>query len=251
MNNQSQSESTGAFAGFILLETPAWDTRRLQEDLDAWGICCPETALSGQDSLVWDMDGALVAVSLMSAPVPNGEAQRYAECNYMWPQAVEVTKTHEAHLMVAVMGRALPPLEAGKLYVKLCAACLKQPGALGVYTSGTVFQPEFYLEAAEMLRDGGLPILNLVFLGLYRSEGGMNGYTYGMNAFGKDEIEILDSKAAPAELRNFLYRVAGYVLEYDVTLLDGETIGFSEDQKFSISRSAGVAVDGDSLKIQF
>ena len=31
----------------------------------------------------------------------------------------------------------------------------------------------------------------------------MNGYTYGMTAFGKDEIEVVESAAAPAELTNF------------------------------------------------
>ena len=69
----------------------------------------------------------------------------------MWPEAVEITKTHKAHLLVAVLPRELTPVEAGKLYVKVVAACLKQPNAIGVYTSGTVFQPEFYIEVADMM----------------------------------------------------------------------------------------------------
>ena len=41
------------------------------------------------------------------------------------------------------------------------------------------------------------------------------------------------------------------VLEQDVTLRDGETIGFSEGQKLPITRSAGIWHDGMTLKIGY
>lgn len=69
--------------------------------------------------------------------------------------------------------------------------------------------------------------------------------------YGKDEMEALDSDRSLEELRSFLYDIAYYVLSGDVTLLDGETLGFSEEQKISITRSAGVAVEGDSLKLVY
>ena len=53
---------------------------------------------------------------------------------------MEVTKTHQAHLMVAVLGQEEDLLERGKLYVKLLASCCRQKNALGVYTSGVVFE---------------------------------------------------------------------------------------------------------------
>lgn len=46
----------------------------------------------------------------------------------------------------------------------------------------------------------------------------------------------------------------GFVLlnsEQDVILRDGETIGFTAEQKLPISRSQGVYVGGESLKIEF
>ena len=36
-----------------------------------------------------------------------------------------------------------------------------------------------------MLKEDELPIFNWVWFGLYRSEGGLNGYTYGMDVFAK------------------------------------------------------------------
>ena len=45
----------------------------------------------------------------------------------------------------------------------------------------------------------------------YRSEGGLNGYTYGMDVFGKEEMEVLNTDAEPEELRDFLASLASYV----------------------------------------
>ena len=74
-------------------------------------------------------------------------------------------------------------------------------------------------------------------------------YTDGLRSFGKDELEVLDARAEPAEVRNFLLNIADYLLEEDVTLRDGETIGFSEEQRLPITRSAGVGQEGMTLKI--
>ena len=111
--------------------------------------------------------------------------------------------------------------QAARLQVKLvCAAC-GQDGVLGIYANGTVYQPEFYLEAAQMMEDGSLPLLNLVWPGLYRREGGLCAYTEGLRAFGKDELEVLDTRAEPEDLRGFVLDIASYVLERDHRLLGG------------------------------
>ena len=50
------------------------------------------------------------AVSLMPAPVPDGEAELNAKNNYLWPEAETAAKAHKAHIMAAVLGDA-PLLE--------------------------------------------------------------------------------------------------------------------------------------------
>ena len=102
-----------------------------------------------------------------------------------------------------------------------------------------------------MMKQGMFPLFNLVWFGLYRIDKGFSGYTSGLAALGKDEIEVIDSQANPNDLATFLSDIANYVLEYDVTLKDGETIGFSAEQKLPITRSRGVMVQGMSLKIGF
>ena len=88
-----------------------------------------------------------------------------------------------------------------------------------------------------MMQDGELPIFNWIWFGLWRNENGMNGYTYGMDVFGKDEMEVLGTDAKPSDLRDFLASLVSYVLENDVELHDGETIGFAADDKHTITRS--------------
>lgn len=41
------------------------------------------------------------------------------------------------------------------------------------------------------------------------------------------------------------------MLEYDVTLNNGETIGFSAEDKHAITYSEGVALPGMTLKIEY
>ena len=41
------------------------------------------------------------------------------------------------------------------------------------------------------------------------------------------------------------------ILSDDVTLQDGETIGFSEEQKLAITLSEGIALDGMTLKLEY
>lgn len=257
-NNPTDSnESSGIFNGFVLLNSSECDLEQIKANLQHdWNISSsPENGSSEEEKegiLVFEADGCMVAVSFVDAPVPDGEAEHYAQGNYLWPEAVEVTKTHVSQLILAVFSRAASPLDSGRMYTKLAASCLKLPNAVGLYSSGTVFQPELFVEMAETMKSDDLfPLLNLVYFGLVRTESGVNGYTYGLRAFGKDEIEVLDSQVTPAELREFLMDISLYIVEQNVTLRDGETIGFSAEQKLPIMRSDGVYLDGDTLKIKF
>ena len=216
-----------------------------------WQIEIRELPDDPDQPLVAEVDGMTVAVSLMGAPVPDQEAERNAENNYLWPQAVERTKQHQAHLLVAVLGRDQTALSQASLYTKLAASCCRQDGVLGVYTTGTVYEPELYREVAETMNEGELPIYDWVYLGLYRSEAGMCAYTYGLQAFGKREMEVLDSAASPQQLHDFLYALANYVLDQDVTLNDGETIGFSAEEKLPITCGPGRSLDQTMLQIGY
>lgn len=249
-----EEDETGVFAGFVLMSRASWSKMQLIRDLrEMWGIEAEEDDdESDDDSLVFEVDGRVAAVSLMKGPIPDGEAEANAENNYMWSEAVEIAKEHRAHLLVFVGKKDDDDLiERGKLFVKILAACCRQENATGVHTSGVVFQPGFYEAMAEMMNDDELPIFNWIWFGLYRTEDGISGYTYGMRTFGREEVEVLNAEAEPDKVRDLLVNIVSYQLECDVHLKDGETIGFSEKDRHTISLSEGVALPGMTLKVSY
>lgn len=253
-DEEGNSDRKGAFTGFVLLSKAKWDKQQFIRDMkEKWDITVEEDDDSEDkrdDTVVFEVGDMLAAVSLMNYPIPNGEAEINAENNYMWQGAVEAAKQHCAHIMVAVMRKGQNLLERGKLYTKIVAACCRQKYATGVYTSGVVFEPQYYEGFAEMMKEDELPIFNWIWFGLYRNDGGMCAYTYGMDVFGKEEMEVLNADAEPEELRDFLSSLVSYVLEYDEELLDGETIGFSDEDKHAITRSKGVSLPEEQMTLK-
>ena len=248
----TEEEAAGTFCGSVLLSEDKWDKDKLISDLQAdWGIELPKEDTEDEDTIV-NFDKCRIVISKFPAPVPNEEAEINAENNWMWEEAVEVTKTHKAHIVVAILGDEEDLISRGLLYTKIMATCCKQEKAIGVFTSGVVFEPSYYMNAAEMIRDGELPIFTWVWFGLYRTENGLSTYTYGMKAFGKYELEILDADEEVGKLLSFISAIASYILQDDVEFKDGETIGLSEEDIHQITLSKGVALpEQDTLKISY
>ena len=252
--SEDEGDHTGVFTGFVLLSKAEWDKEQFIRDMkEKWDIAVDEYDASEEkddDALVFEVGDMLAAVSLAAYPIPGGEAEGNAENNYMWEDAVKVAKEHRAHLMVAVLGKEEDLLEKGKLFTKVVAACCRQEYATGIYTSGVVFEPQFYEGFADTMQNDELPIFNWIWFGLWRDENGMNGYTYGLESFGKEEMEVLGIDAKPSDLRDFLASLVSYVLENDVELHDGETIGFDADDKHTITRSPGVGLPEEQMTLK-
>ena len=252
------SKDVGSFAGFVLLSEPEWDKDKFVEDLkEDWGIDLAEDHVDDPDDdkkLVYaEADGMRVVAGLIEAPVPDGEAEYWAQGNYMWREGAEIVKAHKAQLIVCVLSDTDDIIAKGKLYVKLAAAALKQKNALAFYNEGAVFPPDMYIAFAEPLKTGELPFLNWVWFGIYGDDKEIGVYTYGMRRFGKEEMEVYVPRegADLNRIRGFMLDIVAYVLSGNVTLKDGETIGFSAEQKLPITLSRGIAVDGSTLKITY
>lgn len=256
---QTENHEAGGFVGFVLLSEPSWDREQFIKDLkDDWSIDAAVTDEDEDDEkykdiLILDQGGMRLAVSFMEFPVPNGEAEHYAGANYMWPDAVDTVRGHKAQILIAVTGGNTNPYDCGQLFTKAVSSCLLQKHALAVYTDGAVFQPEFYRDFAMEMKEGRIPIIDWVWFGVYQDGAQAGLYTYGMKKFGKDEMEVYGKpgQADLNEIHGFLIDIASYVLTNDITLNDGETIGFTEDEHLSITRSKGIALEGQTLKIGF
>ncbi len=138
----------------------------------------------GDGTLVFDIESNMITVSLVDAPIPNGEA-------------------------------------------------------------------EFYHEWTEKLRTSKMPIPLWIYLGLIQDENGTSGYTYGLTAFGRPEIELINSSHTLQEIYDFLFSVCEWLLTEDMYFRDGETLSFTSEERLTMTKSKVVYVYGDSFKINF
>lgn len=238
--------------GFVLLTSPNFDGNQFFKDLQKdWQIVVQKPERQ-DDSFSFSVGDFSCVIGFLPAPIPNNEAVHRAMGNYMCPNAVDVAKAHTAHLMVTVIAQTQSSeIALMKLYSKIVATILKQNTAIGVYTSGTVFTADFYQKVTQQyLADDENPIMLWVFVGLGQNEQGNQLYTIGMNKFNKDEMEILNSPLPMQTLHTSLLSMCSYIITANLTLKDGETVGFSETQKWQITRSKSVYADSEmSLKV--
>lgn len=257
-SNSEHDENAHVFLDFVLLENPVWDREALLRDLNEnWGIelasadSKPTAPDAAQDTLILDLNGALLTLALMPCPIPGSEAQQSAARNFSWKGGVEQTARHQAHVIAAVVNHSLPSMKAATFLVKAVCSVCRQEGVVAVCANRAAYPVQDYLRFAQGLQDGELPFYNLVWVGLGRRDGGVCGYTCGLTQLGYDELEILDSNAEPRAVHDLLSRTALHVLQDGVTLHSGETVGLNEEQQFLLTRSEGVSVPGMSLKIDF
>ena len=243
------------FVGFVLLDEVRFDAEKYVKNLkEDWGMSYDFEITHDNSTIIADNNGMILTASLMPAPIPDNEAVEQAKTNYRWKEAVEAAEKHKAHLLVSVINRGdVDNIEGAKHYVKLLANATKQEGCLGINILGTVIHPQMYYDFAKLYDENDdFPIENIVYIGLYGDENNtVSGYTYGLEQFGKKELEIIKSSEEAEEVYNFLASISDYIITSDVVLNDGETIGFSEEQKIQISVSKGIALDGETIKLGF
>lgn len=214
-------------------------------------IAVDKEACEGSVSFL--LEGETVFVIYVDAPIPGDDIEGTAQYAYNWKNALEQTKIHEAHIILSVSSGSVDFIKRFKLFTNLICSLLRTTDAIGVYIgeqSLLIPKKDYLLEAAKMLGKR-LPLNLWIYFGLRTTEKGQSGYTYGLRAFGKTEVEVLYSSKTLYEIRQFLFNIAHYVLEYDVFFSDGQTCGFTENEKIEIKLSKGHFVEGESFKLLY
>jgi len=204
-------------------------------------------------SFVFKVDGEMVAIAHMDAPIPRGDIEGTAQYAYNWHTALEDTKDHKSHLIVSLMQGGQNQVKRFKIFTRILCSLLRTTNAIGIYkgNQSLLIPKADYLNEADEMSDEYLPLNLWIYLGLRETDKGNSGYTYGLKEFNKSEMEIINSSKNLEDIRGFLFNIAHYVLEYDVTFADGQTIGGSEEEKISISISKGIFVESDTFKLAF
>ena len=197
-------DGTGQFTGQILLTEPRWDKQKLIRRLASeWGLKAMEKPNQKPDSLLFFVGNTILSVCLISSPVPNGQAERAAASNYLWPEAEERTRAHTARIFVGAMGDDASLLDRGRLLVEVLASCCDQENALGVLVNGTVYETRLYETLAKLILLNRLPVDNWIWFSFFHDAGGVSCYTRGMRAFGKEELEAVHCGEKPPRPGNW------------------------------------------------
>ncbi|MBD0404525.1 DUF4261 domain-containing protein [Flammeovirga sp. EKP202] len=245
---------SNSILGMILLEkSNSLDIEGVIDELEnTWNLKIT-TIETGEDASVLTIDGYHIAIGNISYPIPGNEVKETAEYNYLWSNAYKETKKHKGHIILSIVDAGKNPIKENILFNKLAASVLKNSKSIGLYIGGRtlLLKKDFYLTNTNSMSENNLPLYNWIYFGLRQENGKQSIYTYGLADFGKKEMEIINSTKNHLELIDMMYGIANYVLAYNVTLNDGETIGMSADQKLKISESKGKFLEGNTLKIEF
>lgn len=200
----------------------------------------------------FSINGETIGLAYMSIPIPWDDIEGTAKYAYNWPNAVVELENHTGHAILSVMTSHNSTLERFKILSKILCSILITTECVGVYqgSQSLLIQRDLYLYYLEELEKNNAPVPLWIYMGLREYTDRSSGYTYGLKEFNKQEIEIIDSKLSLEELYNFLQNIAAYIIENDITLKTGETIGFSAEQKIAITSSKGKFVEGESLKLE-
>jgi hypothetical protein len=194
-----------------------------------------------------------IGLMCIDKPVPSEDIEFTAQYTYTWKTASEDLKAHQAHIIITLMGGNVDAVKRFTLQTQLICSVLRTTDAIGVFNGqqSLLIPKHLYLQQAQQMDATNLPVNLWIYFGL-RTQGGLNnGYTYGLEAFGKEEMEILNSAEDIYEVFELLRNTTQYVLLDNVTFKPGETLGFTEQQKIKISYSTGNYVEGNSFKLTF
>ncbi|MBR1423012.1 MAG: DUF4261 domain-containing protein [Ruminococcus sp.] len=246
-NNEAKEGEGNVLSGFVLYKDANMDWNRffkyLKED---WDIEVADEVKD--DAVVFKIDDMMVACSLLPSPVPNKEAEEAANTNVFWKGGPEAVAEHNAQVLLAVMNK-FDPYDQAILFAKVACCLLKLDNAIGIYKAPTCYEKQFYINFANSIKDDQTPMPILIHAGMYLTKTGLCAYTSGMRVLGYEEMEIIDSQLQPDQVIGILYAIAEYVVTEEAVLKNGETIGFTDDQKLPITVSAGVSVQGTTIKI--
>ncbi|MBP2249612.1 DUF4261 domain-containing protein [Paenibacillus xylanexedens] len=235
--------------GFVLLERDDCDFDLFIRNMkNEWDIEIEERPEEG--NLFFEVKGMQVVCAHIAAPVPDREVEENAKLNILWREAEQVTSRHQSQIIVSVLN-ATNAIEGHVLFTQTASALLQLDHALAIYMAPLVVEASQYVETSRGIKHDELPVSLWIFIGLFQNAKGASAYTYGLRNFGKEEMEIMQSSESLSDVFEMMFMTTTYVVENDVTLHDGETLGFSAEQKLSISLSKGVATEGNSLKIGF
>lgn len=185
--------------------------------LRAYAALAPDgaaLAVASGDALVFEMGGALVALSVVAAPVPGGEAEAMARFSVDALGERWTPPAHAAHVIVfAAPGQATPRERARDFHRVVAAIAIAvESAAVGVYLGGVAtHRPAFFVAAARASAD---PIAVWCGVDAIRDGAEVRLLSRGMPLFGLPDVLLTAPLSAGARSLGHLLDLLQMIIEY-------------------------------------
>lgn len=184
----------------------------------------------------------------LPAPIPNQEAEQYADRNVLWPNGKVEAGLHRSHVIVTnLCGEEQTPIQSALEVTQLALIALRLFDGIGVYwgNAEATNSRETFETFCSDISEEHLPVPMWLRFQLVRANDKEVGlYTVGMNQFGLMEIEVDRTTMQPMELVQFVSNIANYLVQSGPVIADGNTVGGSEEQRILVRHRASMVDEG-------
>jgi hypothetical protein len=213
-------------------------------DLDAARISASHRDLFSGSALATDMDNDFLTlrssghfttyVASTRGPVPNGEADGFAEYSYGSILGAPRVEEHGAHVIVITRSSGDSMIDSLQTHLRHTASVAHALDALGIYdgNAGATHIAPFYIGAAQQET---LPPHLVTGLSLAKeSEICATVLTKGLRRLGLREFLITVPIEEMRSGVEYLLDLVGYVVNRQEQLGDGETVGRSPEERLLV-----------------
>lgn len=176
-------------------------------------------------------NGNHVMAVYINTPIPNREAEEVAENSPYWGDG---SAEHQAHFVLAGMGS--DALKTAELVNQVAATFTDLLATVGWYV-GSANQVIDPVIANDFATKSDIYSMTPVWVSILVTRDVLGKSclsTFGMETFGKPELEIVDTTADPAEWRSRLYDFCDYILSSGKEIRDGDTFGETKAERFRV-----------------
>jgi hypothetical protein len=244
---QNDIEEDGPIVVALLLESASFPIEAFLKEVAKTHFAGRKAKDIGrEDSNVFGFQLAddIFACVLIDVPAPS-DVEGPLETAWMWPKEFPISKVkkHRAHLLMTMTGGKASRVERRLVMTAVTALAANQPGVLAVWwmeATQVLYPPVFIEMAREFNAPDKVPLYLWVDVRIFGNEDGTLGmFTTGLKPLGLMELEIPRIEIDPEELREWTMSIMYYMMDKGPVLLDGQTIGMTEDHKMKIKHRAG------------
>lgn len=172
--------------------------------------------------------------------VPLSVLQSASRKAWHWAEAAFAVQGAKRQILALVLPEEneLDSLDVALLLTCFASAVVKNVDAKAVFWShaSMLHEPNAFLEHAKELNRRAFPVELWVDFGILpNADKTISFGTYGLHAFGLEELEVVHSRREPKWVLHWLFNLAHFMIENGPIMEDEHTFGASQSEKFIVS----------------